>query len=176
MQSSPPSPPPSGEPTSAPQPTQAPSKTTALSAKLLAKFPSAKVDYARPRRLKVTVPVELMKEVSVFARDQLLFDHIQTVSGTDYMAKGEIEVVYFVGSTPPEQQDLVIAIAERVKRESPSVPSLVDVWPGAEFHERETYEMLGVKFEGHPDLRRILLPEDWDDIPPLRKEFVSPGR
>jgi NADH-quinone oxidoreductase subunit C len=134
------------------------------------------VDYTRPRRLKVTVPVELVKEVALFARDQLRFDHIGTVSGTDYMSKGEFEVIYFVGSTNPDLEDLVIAIAERVRRESPSVHSLVEVWPGAEYHERETWEMLGIVFQGHPDLRRLLLPEDWDDIPPLRKDFVSPGR
>ena len=57
-----------------------------------------------------------------------------------------------------------------------SMPSLVEVWPGAEYHERETFEMLGVTFTGHPDMRGILLPEDWDDIPPLRKDFRSPGR
>jgi NADH-quinone oxidoreductase subunit C len=52
----------------------------------------------------------------------------------------------------------------------------VGVWPGAEYHERETFEMLGVKFDGHPDMRGILLPEDWNDIPPLRKDYKSPGR
>lgn len=140
------------------------------------RFPSIKVDYARPKRLKVTVPVATMKEVAIFSRDELGFDHIGTVSGTDFMSKGEFEVIYFVGSTIPEQEELVIALAERVKRDDPVVPSLVEVWPGTEFHERETFEMFGVKFEGHPDLRRILLPEDWNDIPPLRKDYVSPGR
>lgn len=170
MQSAPP-------PSSAPPQPAAPSRTGDLSARILEMFPSVKVDYTRARRLKVTVPLELMKDVALFVRDRLLFDHIGTVSGTDYMSKGEIEVVYFVGSTKPEHQDLVMAIAERVKRDGPAVvPSLVGVWPGSEFHERETYEMLGVRFEGHPDMRRILLPEDWDDIPPLRKDYVSPGR
>lgn len=165
-------PPPSPSP---PQPAP-PSKTDELSAKILQRFPSVKVDYTKPRRLKVTVPVEVMKDVALFARDKLRFDHIGTVSGTDYMSKGEFEVIYFVGSTHTDQQELVITIAERVRRDDPVVPSLVDVWPGAEFHERETFEMLGVKFQGHPDLRGILLPEDWDDIPPLRKDYVSPGR
>jgi NADH-quinone oxidoreductase subunit C len=99
------------------------------------------------------------------------------VSATDYIAKNEIEVVYFVGSVSrPGLEDVVIALAVRLGRGSPSVSSLSEVWPGAEYHERETYEMLGVAFEGHPDLRRILLPDDWDDIPPLRKDYNSPGR
>jgi NADH:ubiquinone oxidoreductase subunit C len=157
------------------QPTP-PERTAELSARILSRFPAARADYTKPRRLKVTVTAEQMKQVALFARDELRFDHIHTVSGTDYMSKGEMEVIYFVGSVQDGQQDLVVAIAERVKRDAPSVPSLIEVWPGAEFHERETFEMLGVKFEGHPDLRRILLPEDWNDIPPLRKDFISPGR
>jgi NADH:ubiquinone oxidoreductase subunit C len=153
-----------------------PPKTAEMAAQVQGRFPSAKIDYARARRLKFTVPVEQVKEVAFFVRDVLRFDHIGTVSGTDYMAKHEIEIIYFVGSTHPEVEDTVVALAERVARDSPAAPSLIEVWPGAEFHERETYEMLGVKFEGHPDLRKILLPEDWDDIPPLRKDYVSPGR
>ena len=76
----------------------------------------------------------------------------------------------------PGLEDLVVAVAARTPRDSPAVPSLVEVWAGAEYHERETFEMLGDRFEGHPDIRGILLPEDWDDIPPLRKDFMSPGR
>src|SRR5438128_94093 len=73
-------------------------------------------------------------------------------------------------------EDVIIALAERPKRDNPVVPSLVEVWTGAEYQERETYEMLGVNFQGHPDLRKILLPEDWNDLPPLRKDYNSPGR
>ncbi|RLF35300.1 MAG: hypothetical protein DRN03_05445, partial [Thermoplasmata archaeon] len=57
-------------------------------------------------------------------------------------------------------------------RDNPSLPSLREVWLGVHFHERETWEMLGVKFEGHPELRRFLLQEDWEEgVYPLRKEF-----
>jgi NADH:ubiquinone oxidoreductase subunit C len=147
-----------------------------MSEKVAARFPAAKVDYVKPRRLKFTVAPETIKDAAYFARGELGFDHFATVSGTDYIAKNEIEVIYFVGSVKPGLEDLVIAIASRTPRDSPMVPSLVVVWPGAEYHERETFEMLGVRFEGHPDLRGILLPEDWDDIPPLRKDFKSPGR
>jgi len=154
------------------------SRTRALADKIVGKFPSAKADYVRERRLKVTVPPAELKAVGIFVRDTLGFDHLNVVAGTDYMQQGEFEVIYFVGSlSTPGQQDLVVQLAERVKREdSPKVPSLVDVWTAAEFHERETFEMLGLVFEGHPDLRRILLPEDWNDLPPLRKDYVSPGR
>ena len=147
-----------------------------MSERFAARFPSARVDYVRPARLKLTVAPETVKEAALFVRDELGFDHFATVSGTDFMAKKEIEVIYFAGSVRQGMEDLVVALAARLPRESPVMPSLVEVWPGAEYHERETFEMLGVTFTGHPDLRRILLPEDWDDIPPLRKDFRSPGR
>ena len=154
------------------------SRTKPLVDKITALFPSTKVDYIRTRRLKVTVSPAEIKSVAQFVRDELGFDHIGTVAGTDYIQQNEFEVVYFVGSlSTPGQEDLVVQLAERVKREdSPVVPSLVGVWLGAEYHERETFDMLGIRFEGHPDLRRILLPEDWNDIPPLRKDYNSPGR
>ena len=163
-----------------PPPSAAPdtSRTKALADKIVERFPSAKVDYVRERRLKVTVPPAEMKAAALFVRDALCFDHLNLVGGTDYIQQGEFEVIYFVGSlSSPGQEDLVVQLAERVKREgSPKAPSLTDVWTGADYHERETFEMFGIQFEGHPDLRRLLLPEDWDDIPPLRKDYVSPGR
>jgi NADH:ubiquinone oxidoreductase subunit C len=154
------------------------SRTKPLTDKIVEAFPSTKIDYITPRRLKVTVPPTEIKSVATFVRDTLGFDHLNVVGGTDYIQQGEFEVIYFVGSlSRPGQQDLVIQLAERVKREdSPKVPSLVEVWRAAEYHERETFEMLGIVFEGHPDLRRLLLPEDWNDIPPLRKDYISPGR
>ena len=67
-------------------------------------------------------------------------------------------MLYFVGSVSrPEYADIVVELAERVGRDGAVVPSLVEVWPGAEYHERETCEMLGVNFDGHPDMRRLLL-------------------
>lgn len=154
------------------------SRTFDLADEIAGRFPSAKIDYVRPRRVKVTVPPDKIKVVALYIRDVLGFDHLNVVGGTDYIQQKEFEVIYFVGSiSRPGQQDLVIQLAERVEREeSPKVPSLADVWGAAEYHERETFEMLGIVFEGHPDLRRLLLPEDWNDIPPLRKDYVSPGR
>jgi NADH-quinone oxidoreductase subunit C len=58
----------------------------------------------------------------------------------------------------------------QVPAADPSLPSLFDLWPGTEFHERETYDMFGIRFDGHPDLSRILMPEDWEGHP-LRKDY-----
>jgi NADH:ubiquinone oxidoreductase subunit C len=140
-------------------------------------FPELKVEYAKVKRLKVSVNPSQIKDVALFIRDYLGFDHISMVSGVDWIAKNQFEVVYFVETaTRMGYEDFVIALSEKVPRDNPSVPSLVDVWPGVEYHERETFEMLGINFENHPNLKRFILPEDWNDIPPLRKDFISPGR
>ena len=113
------------------------------------------------------------------------FDHAESVSGVDYPENKEIEVVYHLGSySDPTFEKQILALATKATREeNPSpgndstiLPSLRDVFYSVEFHERECFEMLGVFFEGHPDNRRLLLPEDWADIPPLRKDFGNKGR
>ena len=119
-----------------------------------------------------------------FIRD-MGFDHAESVSGVDYPESKEIEVVYHLGSYgDPTLEKQILALATRTTREddpkpgndSTKLPSLRDVFYSVEFHERECFEMLGVFFEGHPDNRRLLLPEDWADIPPLRKDFGNKGR
>ena len=67
--------------------------------------------------------------------------------------------------------DLVLRVD--LDRAAPKVHSVVHLWPSADWHEREAYDMLGIVYEGHPDLHRILLPEDWDGYP-LRKDYVPP--
>jgi NADH:ubiquinone oxidoreductase subunit C len=130
----------------------------------------------KEKRLKVSTSPQKIKEVGNFVRDSLGFDHISTVSGVDWIAKNELEVIYFVGSSSRGQEDFVLALSERAPRDNPVVPTLIDVWKGADYNERETHEMFGVTFQGHPNHSHLFLPEDWDDIPPLRKDYVSPGR
>jgi NADH-quinone oxidoreductase subunit C len=152
-------------------------RTKELAEQIKHHFPDYVIDYIKEKRLKVTISQEKIKELAFFARDSLGFDHISCVSGTDYISKNEIEIIYFVQCISRQgYEDFILAIAERPKRDNPVVQSLVDVWPGAEYHERETYEMLGVNFRGHPELKHLLLPEDWSDLPPLRKDYNSPGR
>jgi NADH-quinone oxidoreductase subunit C len=148
-----------------------------MASQITQRFPDVKVDYARERRLKVTTTPQGVKDLALFARDQLGFDHISAVSGVDWIAANQFEIIYFVGSvSKPGYEDFVIAVAERVARDDPGVPTLIGVWPGAEYHERETHEMFGINFRGHPSNAHLLLPEDWNDMPPLRKDYVSPGR
>ena len=183
-----PAPAPNLAPQAAPKPTVAPApappappkpeliRAKGFASQITTRFPDVKVEWMKERRLKVSTSPARIKEVSLFARDTLGFDHISTVSGVDWIAKNLLEVVYFIGSSTPGQEDFILAVSELVAREDPVVPTLIDVWRGVEYHERETHEMFGIDFQGHPNQSHILLPEDWNDIPPLRKDYVSPGR
>ena len=103
----------------------------------------------------------------------------------EFLEDKEIEVVYHLGSyTDNRYSKQILALSTRATREeipnpgndSTKLPSLRDIFYSVEFHERECFEMLGVYFDGHPDNRRLLLPEDWADLPPLRKDFRNKGR
>ena len=157
-------------------PSPEPIRAKAFAGQVTGRFPDVKVEWMKERRLKVSATPASIKEVGIFVRDALGFDHISTVSGVDWIAKNELEVVYFVGSTTPGQEDFVLALSERVPRDNPVLSTMSDVWKGAEYHERETHEMFGINFQGHPGLGHLYLPEDWNDLPPLRKDYVSPGR
>ena len=139
----------------------------------------------KENRIAIKAKKEDVKEVAEFIRDELNFDHAESVSGVDYPEDKEIEVVYHLGSyLDPSLSKQILALSTRAPREdtpnpgndSTRLPSLRDVFYSVEFHERECFEMLGVYFEGHPDNRRLLLPEDWADLPPLRRDFAIKGR
>ncbi|PWU82735.1 MAG: NADH-quinone oxidoreductase subunit C [Candidatus Nitrosopolaris wilkensis] len=133
--------------------------------------------FIKPLRIKIAVEPPNIVKVATFLRDNLGFDHAESVAGTDYPKDNQIEVIYHLGSYL--RDDLaghVLAIATRTNRDDARLPTLINVYKSVEYHERETFEMLGVYFEGHPRNERFLLPEDWADIPPLRKEFRIKGR
>ncbi len=152
---------------------------------ITSKFSDTEVALVKEYRVQINVKKEHVKEVAEFIRDELNFDHAESVSGIDYPEENEIEVVYHLGSySDPKLARQVLALATRAPREeipnpgndSTKLPSLREIFYSVEFHEREIFEMLGVYFDGHPDNRRLLLPEDWADLPPLRKDFRIKGR
>jgi len=172
----PPAQPPKQAPAPSAPPKPEPIRAKTFAAQITSHFPDVKVEWMKERRLKVSMTPSRIREVGLFARDTLGFDHISTVSGVDWIAKNQLEVEYFIGSSTPGQEDFILAVSELVARDNPVVPTLIDVWRGVEYHERETHEMFGINFQGHPNQSHILLPEDWNDLPPLRKDYVSPGR
>ena len=157
-----------------------------ISDKIITQFGSvAESTFIKPHRVGIKAGRENVHKIAEFIRDELGYDHVESVSGVDYPTDGEIEVVYHIGSyTDDSLAGQIIALSTRAQREDDPIPggdatklpSLRDVFYSVEFHEREIFEMFGVYFEGHPDNRRLLLPEDWADLPPLRKDFAIKGR
>lgn len=100
----------------------------------------------------------------------LAFDWLACLGGVDYAADGKLCVVADLWSVTHGHRFAVKIVCPR---ELPHVPSVADLWPAADWHERETWDLLGIVFDGHPDPRRILLADDWDGHP-LRKDYVFP--
>jgi NADH:ubiquinone oxidoreductase subunit C len=137
----------------------------------------AKLVYARPNRIKYLVERQNLVATASFIRDQLHFDHCTNVTATDFPKEKQIEVVYHFGSIDGDSlRSVILGLSCKVPSDDPRLDSLIQVFPSVEFHEREMAEMLGVVFVGHPNLSRLLLPEDWSDIPPLLKAYRLPGR
>jgi NADH-quinone oxidoreductase subunit C len=120
----------------------------------------------------IRVAPAAIRDVCRFLKTEkdLAFDCLSNESGVDYPARNEIEVVYHLFSYPL-RHTCVLKVS--VPRDNPAMPTVAPVWRTAIWQEREIFDLLGVVFEGHPDLRRLLLPEDWVGHP-LRKDFVEP--
>lgn len=135
-----------------------------------------------PKKIvKITTEKENLPELAEYLKTTHGFDHVAAVTGTDLselpQKENAFELIYHAESyTMPDNIKLIIAIATKLDRDNPHSPSLTKIWKSADFHERETFEMLGIIFDGHPNLKRLLLPEYWMDKPPLRKDYKVPGR
>ncbi len=153
------------------------SREEAIINQLKGRFPQAikegKID--RARRVTITFEKDHIQEIAGFMRDELGFDHVKGIAGLDYPSHKKLEVLYFTASfSKPEIQDLIVILKTELPRDNPSIASMVSIWESAHFHERETFEMFGVKFEGHPDLRKLLTLDNWDGPPPMLKDIKFP--
>jgi NADH-quinone oxidoreductase subunit C len=112
-----------------------------------------------------------IKDVSLVLRDdeRMLFDSLMCLSGMDYTG-GRLGVVYHLNSTKWNHK---IVLKVDVTAENPHCQSVESIWKIANWLEREAYDMYGIVFDGHPDLRRILMPDDWEGYP-LRKDYQVP--
>jgi NADH-quinone oxidoreductase subunit C len=131
-------------------------------------------DRASLDHLAVNVPAGDLPAVLASLKDDHGFDMLVDVSGVDWSvgATPRFTVVYHVFSTTGHEY--IRVAADCADNAAPEVPSVTEIWPGANWHEREAYDMYGIRFSGHPDLRRILM---WDEYPhfPLRKDFPLAG-
>lgn len=115
------------------------------------------------------VPGERLLEIARFAAEDPAFrmDYLSFVTGVDQPEAGQIEVIYHLFSLT-HRHELLLKV--RTDRADSRVDSVTSIWRGADWHEREAYDLLGITFEGHPNLRRIMMTEDWAGHP-LRKDY-----
>ncbi len=104
-------------------------------------------------------------EICQYLHDEEGFDHLSLISGVDYQEY--MEVVYHLWSVRDKK---MIVLKVKLPRGQPEVDSLCGIWKGADWMERETYDLVGIIFRGHPNLKRILLPEGWEGHP-LRRDY-----
>ena len=135
--------------------------------KLKEKFGDQVIDLTENVDPFIRVKAEAIAEIGTFLRDdeEMRFESVMCLSGVDYPE--HLTVVYHLFSTPHRHR---VVLKVEVEREDPHVPTVENVWHVANWHERETYDMYGIVFDGHSDLRRILCPDDWEGFP-LRKDY-----
>jgi NADH-quinone oxidoreductase subunit D/NADH-quinone oxidoreductase subunit C/D len=137
---------------------------------LAERFPDAVTPESRKGYAGVVVGNDQLVAVARALRDEFGFDYLSSVTGVDYLADGFLESVYHAFSTAGGP---AFVFKARAPRDNPVIPSLISVWPGADFQEREAYDLLGIQYAGHPNLKRILLWEGWAGHP-LRKDWKEP--
>ena len=142
--------------------------TVALSAREIAgqlkdKFPGAASEAGSD---SVIVKSESLLPVATYLKDSLKYDYLNYITAVDYISY--FEIVYQVTSL--EQNRSVVLKVRCYTRDNPSLPSVTGMWQGADFQEREIYDLFGIKFEGHPNLKRIFLWEGFGGYP-LRKDW-----
>ena len=119
-----------------------------------------------------TLQASDLRDVAKFCRDDLSFDYLLDITSIDnFGEEPRFEILFHLYSMP---NAVHLRIKLKLSEEAGAIETISDIWPTADWHEREIYDMMGIKFKGHPDLRRILM---WDGYPffPLRKDFPLAG-
>jgi NADH-quinone oxidoreductase subunit C len=156
---------------------------------LKSKFPDIAIEAHPKAKLEpyILIPADKIDSVCLFLRDNsdLFFDSLVNLSavddfngqkvkdeqGNETMSGGTMSVYYHLESIKFRHKLLLKVTTER---DNPTVNSVASVWNSANWHEREAYDLFGIKFKNHPDLRRILMPYDWEFGHPLRKDYQNP--
>ena len=129
----------------------------------------------------VTVKATHWNEVARFLRDEpkLQMNLLRCITALDLLADDKLACIYDLMRIALDGGDKLVtdthefSVRVVVDRNDPEIPSVADVWPAADWHEREAYDMMGIVFTNHPDMRRILCPDDWEGYP-LRKDYEFP--
>ena len=125
-----------------------------------------KVTIPKKRRIFVYIKKDALKEAMKYLVKDLKFKHLSTITGVDFGE--EIEVIYHLSY----KGSIMLSARLAVSKKNPNIPTITDLIPGAVLYEREVHDLLGVDFDGHPDLSPLMLPEKWPKgVYPLRKEY-----
>lgn len=141
----------------------------------------------QPVEAFIKVDPKSIDKISLFLRDTegLMFDNLMCLSAVDdangesvkaedgstTLKGGTLSVVYHLESTSLKHK---LTLSVTVNKEQPDVNSVAEIWKSSDWHEREAYDLIGINFLNHPDLRRILMPYDWEAGHPLRKDYKNP--
>ncbi len=120
--------------------------------------------------LEIVVRPEDMHEIARWlqSEDDLSFNYLRCLSAVDWLKDGQMEVVYHLFSLT-HRHSLVVKV--RAPRQEPRIQTVSDIWASANWHEREAFDLMGIEFVGHPDLRRLFLPEGFEGHP-QRKDYI----
>ena len=141
---------------------------------LVARFPDAIVGgNLRLKELTLDIDPASIVEVCIFLKNDQKVDRLSAITAVDwYPLEPRFEVVYFLHSM--ERRGERVRLKCRVHGENAEIGSVTSVWQGANWYEREVFDLFGIRFQNHPNLTRIMMPDDWDGYP-LRKDFPIHG-
>lgn len=134
--------------------------------RLAERFPQFELEYLEGKDPAIVVKGENLVELAQHLREEEEYDYCSSITGVDYPDR--FEVVYHLYSTSKEGGPVILKV--HAQRENPEVPSVVGVWPAANWQEREAWDLMGIRFSGHPNLTRVLMWEGFEGHP-LRKDF-----
>lgn len=135
------------------------------------RFPQAKEEDCKDLTLRIDKDYLISFMNFLYKDERLLFSFLTDICGVDYPGKKErFDIVYHLYSIPNNNR---ICVKTAVSEDS-EVESVSSIWRGADWHEREIFDMFGIKFKAHKNLRRILLPDEWKGYP-LRKDYPLKG-
>ncbi len=151
-----------------------PKKPTKKEAQMMADIQKAmssdfiEAEFLREHSIFVTVKAEALRKAVDWMKQEWGLTHLSTITGMDLV--GELAIIYHF-----EVKAVSVSLQVKVPTSHAEVDSITPLIPGATLYEREVFDLLGVKFKGHPNLKRLVLPEDFPkDVYPLRKDWQSP--
>jgi NADH/F420H2 dehydrogenase subunit C len=133
---------------------------------LAKRFPGFDLAYAEGKDPAILVKRENLLDLALHLREEEGYDYCSAITGVDYPDR--FEVVYHLYSMENGGGPVILKV--HTARDDPEVPSVISVWPGADWQEREVWDLMGIRFSGHPNMKRILMWEGFEGHP-LRKDF-----